>query len=259
MSDLDKALPHLEKSISYYQELVNLTKDTYLYANSMQTSQRRIPIGGDDGHNKTWEELLPHYERELANFKRNITLLKASKDGIIIKEEVKPWNPVQVKVISQHKGSYSIKKGTQVYNIPESEVVDIAPELKNLKGIAFEADSQNNNGTFLKFKNDKPVKLVVGYFNTDQKRFLFPPSLETNAAGNTKGEAEVILANAMRLKDLPRVNIHTYTFQAGENELVLGKGRVLIFGFIDANQPISTRDVGLIGDNEKAAVDWLFY
>lgn len=259
MSDLDKALPHLEKSINYYQELVNLTKDTYLYANSMQTSQRRIPIGGDDGHNKTWEELLPHYERELANFKRNITLLKASKDGKIIQEEVKPWHPVQVNVISQHKGSYSIKKGTQVYKIPESEIIEIAPELINLKGIAFEADNQNNNGTYLKFTNDKPVKLVVGYFNTDQKRFLFPPSLETNAAGNTKGEAEVILANAMRLKDLPRVNIHTYTFEAGENELILGKGRVLIFGFIDANQPISTRDVGLIGDNEKAAVDWLFY
>lgn len=259
ISDLDKALPHLEKSINYYQELVNLTKDTYLYANSMQTSQRRIPIGGDDGHNKTWKELLPHYERELANFKRNITLLKASKDGKIIQEEVKPWHPVQVNVISQYKGSYSIKKGTQVYKIPESEIIEIAPELINLKGIAFEADNQNNNGTYLKFTNDKPVKLVVGYFNTDQKRFLFPPSLETNAAGNTKGEAEVILANAMRLKDLPRVNIHTYTFQAGENELVLGKGRVLIFGFIDANQPISTRDVGLIGDNEKAAVDWLFY
>ncbi|AXP80037.1 hypothetical protein CJ739_944 [Mariniflexile rhizosphaerae] len=259
IKDLEKALPHLEKSITYYQELVNLTKDTYLYANSMQTAQRRIPIGGDDGNNKTWEELLPHYERELANFKRNLNLLKGSKDGKIEREEGMPWQLEDVSLLSDNKGTYNLKKGTKVYGIPESEILEIAPELQNLKGISFVTDNQNENGTYLKFKNDKPVKLVVGYFNTDQKRFLFPPSLETNAAGNTRGEAEVILANAVRLKDLPRVNIHTYEFKPGENELKLGKGRVLIFGFIDANQKITSRDVGLIGDDEKEAVDWLFY
>lgn len=259
IADLDKALPHLEKSIVYYQELVSLTKDTYLYANSMQTAQRRIPIGGDDGNNKTWEELLPHYDRELENFKRNINLLKVSKDGKIVKEEVEPWQTVAITLLSDSKGAYVLKNGTKVYGIPESEVVEMAPELKNLKGISFVADNQNKNGTHLKFKNDNPVKLVVGYFNTDQKRFLFPPSLETNAAGNIHGQAEVILANAVKLKELPRVNIHTYLFQPGENELNLGKGRVLIFGFIDANQTIKSRDVGLIGEDAKETVDWLFY
>jgi len=259
IADLDKALPHLEKSIVLYQELVKLTKDSYLYANSMQTAQRRIPIGGDDGNNKTWEELLPHYERELANFKRNLELLKTSKDGVIVKKEVTPWNVEDVSVLSENKGKYQVKKGAKIYTIPESEIVEIAPELKNLKGISFIADTQNNKGTQLKFKNNKAVKLVVGYFNTDQKRFLFPPSLETNAAGNSRGEAEVILANAIKFKELPRVNIHTYTFEPGENELNLGKGRVLILGFMDANQNIISRDVGLIGDDEKTAVDWLFY
>jgi hypothetical protein len=101
--------------------------------------------------------------------------------------------------------------------------------------------------------------VVVGFFNTDQKRFLFPTSLETDAAGNAYGQAEVILANAMNLKELPRINIHTYTFQPGENELVLGKGKVLVLGFIDGNQDIKSRDVGYIGKDEKEAVDWLFY
>ncbi|MFV0541518.1 MAG: glycoside hydrolase family 20 zincin-like fold domain-containing protein [Aestuariibaculum sp.] len=177
IADLDNALPHIEKSVSLYQELVSRTKDTYLYANSMQTSQRRIPIGGDDGKNKTWEELLPHYERELANFKRNIERLKASKDGKIERQEGSPWQLAKVTLLSKNKGVYPIKKGIRVYDIPESEIVEIAPELKNLKGISFIADIQNAEGTHLKFKNDKPVKLLVGYFNTDQKRFLFPPSL----------------------------------------------------------------------------------
>jgi hypothetical protein len=259
ITDLDKAMPHLEKSIQHYELLVNLTKDSYLYANSMQTAQRRIPIGGDDGNNKTWAELLPHYERELANFKRNLDLLKASKDGKIETKEGKPWQPVDVTLLSESKGTYAVKNGTKVYGTPISEFVKVAPELQNLKGIAFEETEQNEKGTHLKFKNTKPVKLVVGYFNSDQKRFLFPPSLETDAAGNAHGQAEVILASAMNLKELPRVNIHTYTFQPGENKLDLGKGRVLILGFIDANQTVTPRDVGYIDAGEKGAIDWLFY
>lgn len=259
ISDLEAALPHLEQSIVHYEKLVNLTQDSYFYANGMQTAQRRIPIGGDDGKNKTWKELLPHYERELANFKRNLELLKASKDGTIDKDIVEPWQPAQVTMLSEVNGSYPVKTGTQVYGIPESEITDIAPELQHLTGMSFVADNQNKNGTQLKFKSENPVKLVVGYFKTDQKRFLFPPSLETNAAGNTHGQAEVVLANAMKLKQMPGINIHTYNFNAGEHELNLGKGRVLILGFIDANQNINSRDVGLIGKDDKEAVDWLFY
>ncbi|RUT68336.1 hypothetical protein D0817_21665 [Flavobacterium cupreum] len=259
ISDLDKALPHLEESIRQYEVLVSLTKDTYLYANSMQTAQRRIPIGGDDGNNKTWEELLPHYERELVNFKRNLELLKASKDGKIVTKEGKPWQTAEVILMGENKTTYPVKNGTKVYGTPISEIIKTAPELQNLNGIAFDETAQNEKGTHLKFKNTKAVKLVVGYFNSDQKRFLFPPSLETDAAGNANGQAEVILASAMNLKELPRVNIHTYTFQPGENKLDLGKGRVLILGFIAADQIITPRDVGYIDAGEKAAIDWLFY
>ncbi|MCD0466945.1 glycoside hydrolase family 20 zincin-like fold domain-containing protein [Flavobacterium sp. ENC] len=259
ISDLDKALPHLEESIRQYEVLVSLTKDTYLYANSMQTAQRRIPIGGDDGNNKTWEELLPHYEREMVNFKRNLELLKASKDGKIVTKEGKPWQTAEVILVGENKNTYPVKNGTKVYGTPISEIIKTAPELQNLNGIVFDETSQNEKGTHLKFKNTKAVKLVVGYFNSDQKRFLFPPSLETDAAGNANGQAEVILASAMNLKELPRVNIHTYTFQPGENKLDLGKGRVLILGFIAAEQIITPRDVGYIDAGEKAAIDWLFY
>ncbi|UCH13595.1 MAG: hypothetical protein JSV22_10855 [Bacteroidales bacterium] len=81
ISDLDKAVIFLEKSIEYYEQVVELTRESYLYANSMQTRQRRIPIGGDEGKNKTWAELLDHYRTELVNFKRNIQLLKSSGAG----------------------------------------------------------------------------------------------------------------------------------------------------------------------------------
>jgi hypothetical protein len=236
-----------------------LTKDSYWYANSMQTAQRRIPIGGDDGGNKTWKELLPHYERELVNFKRNLTLLKGSKDGKIEKKEAKPWQTAEVTLLSGNAASYAVRTGSKAYGSAVSEIVKAAPELQNLKAIAWDETLQIEKGTQLRFKNSKTVKLVIGYFNSDQKRFLLPPSLETDAAGNAYGQAEVVLANAMNLKELPRVNIHTYTFAPGENKLDLGKGRVLILGFIDGNQAISPRDVGFIDAGEKGAIDWLFY
>ena len=68
IAELEKAIPYLEESLEHYRKLVALTENSYYYANSMQTKQRRIPIGGDDGKNKTWAELLVHYENELANF-----------------------------------------------------------------------------------------------------------------------------------------------------------------------------------------------
>ena len=47
----------------------------------MQTAQRRIPIGGDNGTNKTWEEMLVHYEKELENFKANLDMLRNKQNG----------------------------------------------------------------------------------------------------------------------------------------------------------------------------------
>ncbi|MDR1343668.1 MAG: hypothetical protein LBK18_10520 [Prevotellaceae bacterium] len=82
VEDLEMALPYLETSLAYWHELVELTRNTYLYANSMPTEQRCIPIGGDDEKNKTWAEMLQHYELELSNFNKNIALLKSSKEGV---------------------------------------------------------------------------------------------------------------------------------------------------------------------------------
>ena len=77
VNDLEKATPEMVASLDYFKKLVDLTKETYLYANSMQTKQRKIPVGGNDGKNKTWAELLPYYQKELNNFKKNLDSLKS--------------------------------------------------------------------------------------------------------------------------------------------------------------------------------------
>jgi hypothetical protein len=52
--------------------------------------------------------------------------------------------------------------------------------------------------------------------------------------------------------------VYSYSYPAGKNELVLGKGIVLVLGFIDGTREIVTRDAG-IGIKGSPAIDWLFY
>jgi hypothetical protein len=255
ISDLEKAVPFLEKSVSYFSELVDLTKDTYLYANSMQTAQRRIPITGIDGTNKTWEELLPHYQAELDNFKRNLNTLKSGSS----EKEFEDLETVNVEILNSGLKFFPIQKGQKLYTDNKAVIEEYAPELKNLKGLQFSDKIQQNEGTTLRFKNDKPVKILVGYFNTNSYTVLQPPTLETNAAANDRGQADIKIANALKLDGLYPVNIYTYKYDAGENELKLGKGRVLILGFIDGNEEIQMHDAGLTDNNDGVPVDWLFY
>ncbi len=258
ISDLEKAVPFLEKSVEYYTELVNLTKDSYLYANSMQTQQRRIPITGRDGTNKTWEEMLPHYQSELDNFKRNIETLKQTKNGSVTKV-YNELNPVKVDIQNKNIRYIPIQKGQKIYSDQKYSIEDFAPELKNLKALQFSDQNQQEEGTTLRFKNKEPVKILVGYFNTNSYTVLRPPTLETNAAANDRGQADIKIANALKLDGLYPVNVYTYKYEAGENELKLGKGRVLILGFIDGNTNIPIHDAGLSDKTDGVPVDWLFY
>ena len=113
---LEEAIPLMEQSLEHYRKLVELTDEHYLYANSMQTAQRRIPIGGDDGHNKTWKELLVHYEKELENFKANLTMLKEKQNGNAVTEtvEIAAWTPANVNLISNYP-TVKLDEGTSLF------------------------------------------------------------------------------------------------------------------------------------------------
>ena len=92
---LDAAVPLLEKSVYTWNLLAQWTDSIYLYANSMQTAQRRIPVGGDNGKMKTWSELAKVYQEELDAFKENIEKIKhpVAQTDILIN----PLKPVDVK------------------------------------------------------------------------------------------------------------------------------------------------------------------
>lgn len=76
---LDDAAKHLEESVKWYRKLAALTDQTYLYANSMQTKQRKIPFPDGEQYG-TWSACLARYEEEYENFRKNTAALK---DGLI--------------------------------------------------------------------------------------------------------------------------------------------------------------------------------
>ena len=258
IDDLEQAIPHLERSIVYYVDLVERTKDMYLYANSMQTAMRRIPIMGRDGKNKTWEELLPHYQTELEVFKRNIDMLK-TKGKSVLTNEFNRLEPVKVDILNEGAKIYPLRKGTRVYTDNEAIIEQVAEELQNLSGVRFSDKKQQEKGTVLKFKSDQPVKVLVGYFNTNSYTTLRPPTLEFNAHANDRGQADIKIANAFDIPGLYPVNVYTYSYESGEHELILAKGRVLILGFINGNEQIPIHDAGITDSEDGPSVDWLFY
>ena len=256
ISDLEKSVPLLEESIKAYQRLVELTNDTYLYANSMQTKQRRIPIGGDDGKNKHWEELLPHYKEELANLKKNIRFLKAAGGENEMEQKIAPWRKAEV-VVMRDRSMYAVEAGAIPYSDKDYHITGVAQELTLLQGVGQVWETQTADGTEIRFKLAKPAKLLVGYFRSERKEYLSAPTLETDAQANDRGQAEVVLTNAISIKGLPAVNIHAYSFGSGEHVLRLGKGAALLLGFADASQEMRVRDAGLgVGEQN---VDWVFY
>lgn len=257
VTDLEAAVPALEGSVQHWQKMVDLTKNTYLYANSMQTAQRKIPMRGVDATYITWAEMLPVYQRELTNLRHSIDSLKAVK-ALPASQKLVVLRNAPVTLLTK-AGTYSVAAGQPVFADTTTQITALAPELAGLKGVRLNAAQQRKNGTELRFTTTKPVQVLVGYFNKKSSRYLPAPQLEIDASANDYGQADVKIANGLVVAGQPAVNVHAYTFKAGTHTLNLSRGACLILGFADASQPLRTYNAGLGGGGEQAKeIDWLF-
>jgi hypothetical protein len=254
ISDLEKAVPLLQRSVDFYTTLVKLTERDYLYANSMQTKQRKIPMRGVDRTFITWKEMLPIYIKELSHFKRSIDSLKSMQSNEIVK--VKPFENAEVEILSDHKLNYKLGKSAVAFIDTTAQIEAVAEHLEGLNGIKFSKSSQEKFGTTIRFSNKNDIKLLIGYFNDKKASYLPAPQLEIDASANNYGQAEIKISNAIRISGLPSVNVHAYAFGPGEHTLTLGKGACLVLGFIDGKQEIRIYNAGLDGKGKD--IDWLF-
>lgn len=250
---LDKAVQYMEQSQNWWNILSAATQDAYLYANSMQTAQRRIPVGGDGGKMKTWSELATVYQAELDALKENIIKLKNPVEKA--NENILPAQPASVKLFAKNTQLITLKKGAIIFeNRPDTPVDSVAPELIGLQALVLNRDTTRIVGTTIEFESDKPVKLLVGLFKDDDSKWAKAPKLEIDATGNEYGQAEPLLTNAISIVQMPKVNIHQYTLPAGRQTLHLPKGILMVAGFTTSD--IKPRDRGLNGPSGE--VDWLF-
>ena len=256
IAHLETAEKWLEQSLSIWYDLSRMTDQWYLYANSMQTAQRRIPVGGDGGKMKTWSELAKVYQEELDAFKGHIEKLKhpVTQTDVLI-NPLKPADVTIHKVQNSKFKVQTLQKGAILFeNRPDTPVDSLAPELVGLQALVLNRDTTRIVGTSIEYESDKPVKLLVGLFKDDDKKFAKAPKLEIDATGNEYGQAEPILTNAISIVQLPKVNIHQYSLPAGRNTIRLPKGILMVAGFTQSD--ITPRDCGLNGPSSE--VDWLF-
>lgn len=253
VADLEKALSFLEKSVAHYGDLVKLTQNDYLYANSMQTKQRKIPMRGVDKTFIHWKEMLPVFTKELGHFKRSIDSLKTVGSGKA--NVLAPFKNATVKVLSG-QDSYIIQKDAQVFRDSVAGIKDLTEQLQGLKGLKMVKAQQIKSGTTIKFSNTAAVKVLVGFFNKKDPSYLAAPELETDASANNYGQSEIKISNALVLDGYPPINIHAYSFEPGTNTLTLGKGACMVLGFISEGQEMRIYNAGLDGKGKD--IDWLF-
>lgn len=247
--DLEQAETNLAASLDAYQKLVSLTKDSYRFANSMQTSQRKIPFaGGASGHgtNYLWSQVLPYYQKELADFQARVEKLKQNPnaEAAVDESKIKPWPAAPFTIIGTNAEIYTVQEGTRPFMDRYYKIQKLAPELKGLTGIRFSHEAaKSGHYDPVVIEAAEPVRVLVGYFKSPREIWLQVPKLETAAQADERGGIDTVLENAATIQDCPGLNVHVFRYGAGRNKLeFIGQGSFVILGVVPDNAQLEKRD-----------------
>jgi len=246
--DLEQAETALRRSLVEYEQLAALTQTTYHFANSMQTSQRKIPyVGGKNGvgTNYLWSQLVPQYQQEYADFQIKVAQAKAGMNATAALESaLKPWPAANFKLISTNAETYEVRVGAHPFTDRKYTITGLAPELVGLTGIRFSHEAAKN-GRYMpvEFETSEPVQVLVGYFNDQRGIWLPVPKLEFAAQADERGGVEVLLQNAATISECPGVDVHAFCYEPGRHRLeLLGKGSFVVLGVVPQSAKLEKRD-----------------
>ena len=249
----------MEESLEDYRRLAGLTEETYLYANSMQTPQRKIPFPNGEiyGH---WTACLPEYEKELAHFKKHLEELK---QGILPTDHeaevtAQPLVPAAFTLLGGKDCEiFELKKGTEIFSDCPWKVLKLAPELAKLKGVRVGLGNSIEEGASVRLSLPQDSYVLVGYMNAKAVEWLQLPDLETNTHADDRGGLTVVYANAIKAESCPPVNIHAYRYEKGEHEIYFGTGGFVIAGVVSLDTELKSRNANLGGEGLET-LDWLY-
>lgn len=254
---LDRAAAYLKESLDEYRELTELTKKTYLFANSMQTPQRKIPFpnGKTYGH---WENCLPEYEKEYECLLKHTAELKAGKspnqtDGIA----VQPLTSAPFTVVSEGAEAYTMKLGESVSMGTQRPLQQLAPELEGLTGVRFDFGKAMEGKMPVTLKLEEDSYILIGYMKAKSIEWLQVPDLETNTHADDRGGLAILYRGAVKAEGCPVADIHAFRYEAGEHTLYFGTGAYMIAGVISAKERPQPREVDYDGKVANT-LDWLY-
>jgi len=248
ISDMEAAGQYLSESLADYEELSRLASPAYQFANGMQTSQRKIPFNGGigvTGTNYLWSQLVPLYQRELDDFQKKLAQLKRGTVAVD-ESQIKQWPAAPFTLISSNVETYRIGVGAKVFTDRDFEIENVAPELNGLVGIRFSHETAKK-GRYqpIEFEASEPVRVLVGYFDSNQKGWLQVPQLENAAQADERGGVDAVIENAATISECPAVDIHAFRYDAGRQELeLIGKGSFVILGVVPESVELEKRDAG---------------
>lgn len=256
---LEKAEQKMAESLEEYKKLAALTQETYLYANSMQTPQRKIPFpnGETYGH---WTACLPEYRKELEHFRAHLAELQ---QGILPTDHAKEVTAEPLKsapytlLKSESCETYDLKKGESVFSDCSCKIINLAPELASLTGVRMGLGAAIEEGVTVKLELPQDSYVLVGYMNAKGVEWLQLPDLETNTHADDRGGLTVVYANAMKAEACPPINIHAYRYEKGTHEIYFGTGAFLIAGVIASDTVMKPRNANLAGEGLET-LDWLY-
>ena len=255
---LDSASALMEESLVLYRELAGLTEKTYLYANSMQTRQRKIPFTDGDAYGH-WTQCLPEYEKEYANFVKNLAALKEGRlpGNETDESQIVPLAPAPFTLLSEDCDTYRLGKGTPLFNDPYAPLQKAAPELRNLTGIRMNLGKAMNGGVHVRIRFEEDSYLLVGYMQGGGVEWLKLPDLETNTHADDRGGLAVVYKNAMKADYCPVIDIHAYRYEKGEHDIYFGNGGFVIAGVVSQKETLIPRNAEM-GGEDLETLDWMY-
>ncbi len=222
VDDLHRALPHLEAAFDAYCRLADQAGPAYRYAASFHGRQM-IPFHGP--HH--WSQIVQHYRDELDTFRVRVQTGKTAESACSLE-----FAPVAFTLHTPGMETYTVGEGARVFTDRENGVRELVPGLKGLTGIRF-AHAEAATSMPVEIEAASPFRVLIGYFDSDDRVWLQVPALEHVAHANERGGYDVLIRNAACVDGLPPVNVHAFRYAAGRQRIeMIGTGSFVILGIV---------------------------
>lgn len=243
IAEMERALERLRESLEHFRTLEKLARDTYRFANTMQTSQRRVPVpGGFDGQpaNYHWTQLLPIYETELVEFEKRVRNLRSGASEDEDESTIERLPKKSVKILTPGMELYEANVGARIWHDRPEKIESIAPELAGLNGIRVRSTT---GCELIELEAAEPLNILVGYLQSEDSKWLRVPDLETDAPAVDFVDVEPLIENAVAIRGLPPVDVHVWRLPAGRSTLDLRtRGGFMILGITSQGAEMMRRD-----------------